>query len=86
MKAERTCIGCRKTASKASLVRINRSSTGDVVVDASGKAPGRGAYVCSRECFERVASSGRLAAALKVNVDREKSEALLRDLRVVTGR
>jgi Predicted nucleic-acid-binding protein implicated in transcription termination len=41
---ERTCVGCRGKASKHDLVRVARAD-GELVVDASGSAPGRGAYV-----------------------------------------
>jgi uncharacterized protein len=52
-------------------VRVVRTPAGDVQVDETGRANGRGAYICkSRDCWSRVlvdsrrSGSGRLAAAL----------------------
>ena len=42
---ERTCVGCRGKSSKRDLVRVARVRDGEVVLDPSGSAPGRGAYV-----------------------------------------
>ena len=42
---ERTCVGCRAKASKRDMIRVVRVGDGEAVVDPSGSAPGRGAYV-----------------------------------------
>ena len=44
---QRTCIECRKTDSKQQFIRIVRTPEGSVEYDPTGKANGRGAYVCS---------------------------------------
>lgn len=62
-KMERTCVGCRLVRPKAALVRIVRGPDGSVNVDHAGYAPGRGAYVCGRECL-RLARD-RLRRALR---------------------
>jgi predicted RNA-binding protein YlxR (DUF448 family) len=41
----RTCVACRREAGKRTLVRFTRNSEGVVVEDATGRAPGRGAYL-----------------------------------------
>ena len=46
---ERTCVGCRNRAPKASLIRIVRAPAGGVSVDPGGSAPGRGCYVHAEE-------------------------------------
>ena len=53
----RTCVGCRETVAKRSLVRVVRRSDGPKV-DTAGSAAGRGAYVharrsCLAAAFER---------------------------------
>ena len=64
---QRTCISCRQVQGKRQLVRVVRAATGQVRVDATGKQPGRGAYVhASRECWQLALAGGRLAHALKV--------------------
>ena len=48
----RTCIGCRNVRPKNEMIRIVRTKDGLVEPDITGKAEGRGAYVCKNaECF-----------------------------------
>lgn len=79
---ERTCVSCRETQAKRTLVRLVRSpAEGDshVTVDESGRAHGRGAYLCNRpECWERALRTGALARALKLQlspIDRQSLAA-----------
>ena len=44
----RKCVGCGEMKPKKELLRILRTETGEFVVDALGKANGRGAYLCRR--------------------------------------
>ncbi len=44
----RTCISCRETKSKRELLRVVRTPDGHVLIDATGKKSGRGAYLCAR--------------------------------------
>jgi uncharacterized protein len=68
---ERTCVGCRRSRPKNELIRLVRSADGGAIVDVAGRAPGRGAYVCSQRCAER--GKRRLAGALRSdNVDFEQ--------------
>ncbi len=69
--AERTCINCRRKAKKGELYRILRTPEGDVVFDRTGKANGRGAYVCSLACFTEAKKSGKLSRALRVKLANE---------------
>ena len=56
----RKCVGCGEMKPKKELLRILRTETGEFVVDALGKANGRGAYLCrSVECFQKADSYGR---------------------------
>jgi len=69
---QRTCIACRTTEAKRGLVRVVRTPEGRVVLDPTGKANGRGAYVHeSRACWELALKKDRLAHALKVAVPAE---------------
>jgi len=63
----RTCVACRTKTDKRRLVRIVRGACGDAAPDPTGRAPGRGAYLCSRfECWETGIGKGRLGRALKL--------------------
>ena len=48
------CIACRSGKLKVELIRLVRTKEGQLLVDRTGKAQGRGAYVCrNRECIEK---------------------------------
>jgi uncharacterized protein len=67
---QRTCVGCRKVLPKRSLLRLVRSGEG-IVIDPTGKMPGRGAYLHNlRLCWEKGLKSG-LAQALKTELKEE---------------
>ena len=42
---ERTCVGCRRKAPRAQLLRLVLTGSGDLSVDAGAVMPGRGAWV-----------------------------------------
>ena len=44
----RTCAVCREIHPKRAMIRVVRSADGTVAVDPTGKAPGRGTYLCDR--------------------------------------
>lgn len=79
---QRTCVGCRETLAKRSLIRVVRTQSG-LQVDPTGKIPGRGSYLHDRvSCWER-GLKGALAHALKVDLtdqDREVLQAFMATL------
>ena len=65
---QRTCIGCREVLSKRQLVRVVRQADGHARIDPTGKQPGRGAYVHTKQsCWQAALAGGRLAHALKIS-------------------
>ena len=73
----RTCTGCGSTSDKREFVRFVRAPDGEVDVDPSGKANGRGAYTCATlECFESALRKGRLASTLHVRLTEEDADRL----------
>ncbi len=76
----RTCVSCAVGSDKRALVRFVRTSEGDVHVDSSGKANGRGAYVCpTTECFDNAIVRRRLNSALRVNLREDDTDRLRRE-------
>ncbi|PKB71132.1 MAG: hypothetical protein BZY87_06945 [SAR202 cluster bacterium Io17-Chloro-G6] len=62
---ERSCVACGKKMAKSQLVRVVRSAQGSVAVDATGRAPGRGAYLCrTPDCWDRAVAKGTLGRSL----------------------
>ncbi|TMM14747.1 MAG: YlxR family protein [Actinobacteria bacterium] len=70
MAPRRTCVGCRRTTSPAALVRVVRTSTGDLAV--GRHQPGRGAWVCagSTRCVDLARRRDGFSRALRAPVDR----------------
>lgn len=65
----RTCVACRAAGDKRTLLRVVRAPDGRVSYDASGKANGRGSYVCaSVDCLALARKKGSFARALKCSV------------------
>jgi len=55
---------------KSELVRVVRTSTGAVMIDAEGNAPGRGAYLCAKQsCVEAARKKKRLSRVLRTSVE-----------------
>jgi hypothetical protein len=78
---QRTCIVCRETKNKRELIRVVRTPEGAVIVDPTGKANGRGAYVCRQSsCYEQGLKKERLAQALKVKLSPDEIVALQAEL------
>lgn len=63
---QRMCVGCQEMKNKKELLRVVRTPDGDVIIDSTGKKPGRGAYLCaSEQCFLKAYKEKRLERALK---------------------
>lgn len=68
----RMCIGCNEMKPKKELVRVVHSKTGEFSVDLTGKAAGRGAYICKKaECFEMLKKGKKLNRAFSCDVPEE---------------
>ena len=75
---ERTCIACRQIKSKKELTRLVRTADG-ILIDATGKKAGRGAYLCrSVQCWEIGLKGNRIEQALKVTLSEANREGLRR--------
>ncbi len=68
----RQCVGCREMKPKRELIRIIRTSEDEILVDATSKKNGRGAYICpNRECLDKAVKSKGLERSLKIAVPKE---------------
>ncbi len=77
----RMCMGCREKKPKKELLRVVKSPEGIVSADATGKAAGRGAYICpDAECLKRAMKSRALERELEVKIEQEVYDALLHSI------
>ena len=50
----RQCIGCGEMKSKKEMIRVIKTAEDQILLDATGRKNGRGAYLCpSMECFKK---------------------------------
>ncbi|MDY3249321.1 MAG: YlxR family protein [Candidatus Choladocola sp.] len=83
----RKCTGCQEMKSKKEMMRILRTSEGEIVLDTTGRKNGRGAYVCcSMECFEKAVKNKGLERSLKVKVPEETYMSLKKEIESIEKR
>ena len=79
--ALRQCIGCGEMKSKKEMIRVLRTAEGEILIDATGRKNGRGAYLCpSCECLKKAVKSKGLDRSFKMAVPREVYEALEKEM------
>jgi len=65
----RSCVACRTARPQRELLRVVRAPGGQVGLDATGRANGRGAYVCrDATCIATATSRGALARSLTATI------------------
>ncbi len=65
----RQCTGCREMKNKKEMIRVLKTAEGEILLDATGKKNGRGAYLCfSRDCLEKAIKSHGLERSLKAPI------------------
>ena len=75
---QRLCSGCQAFHDKKAMTRVVRKPDGEVALDPTGKAAGRGGYVCkSADCIQRAKTGKGLDRALKTAVPSSIYELLL---------
>ncbi len=68
----RRCVGCNEQKSKKEFVRVIRTPEGEILLDESGKANGRGVYLCpQKSCLQKARKAKRLERNLKVAIPDE---------------
>ena len=77
----RQCTGCREMKSKKEMIRVLRTSENEIILDATGKKNGRGAYICpSMACFEKAVKSRGLERSFKMAIPKEVYESLKKEM------
>lgn len=80
-KPERRCAGCSEHREKNELIRVVRSPEGEVSLDYTGKASGRGVYICrDAACLKKARRARRFESSLKVEIPEAVYERLEREL------
>ena len=73
----RMCVSCREMQPKKELLRVVRTPEGAVILDTTGRANGRGAYLCKKStCLEKAIKSRALERALETKIELETYDTL----------
>lgn len=66
----RQCVSCREAKEKKAMLRVVKTAEGKVFIDFSGKASGRGAYVCDNpDCIKKLKKCRQLDRVFACKVD-----------------
>lgn len=66
----RQCIACREAKEKKLMLRVVKTAEGNVFLDFSGKASGRGAYICDNpDCIARLKKNKLLDRVFACRID-----------------
>lgn len=73
----RTCIGCNEIKPKKELIRVVKNKENQIFIDKTGKANGRGAYLCNNlECLEKAIKTKKLERTFEATIEPEIYEGL----------
>lgn len=76
----RRCVGCMESKPKNELVRI-ACYEGEVTVDPTGKAKGRGVYLCpDKSCMEKARKRRSLQRNFEIEISEEKLQNIFTEL------
>ena len=77
----RQCIGCQEMKNKKEMIRVIKTAEGEIMLDATGRKNGRGAYLCpSMECFRQATKGKGLERSFKMAIPKEVYEALEKEM------
>lgn len=78
MEPLRMCVICRNMLPKSELVRVVKNSEGDIFVDETRKANGRGAWLCKTPaCLAKLKKNKPFHRAFSGNVSEEVYEKVI---------
>ena len=80
----RKCLGCGEMKEKRQLLRVVHTKDGTTSVDLTGKASGRGAYLCRNvACFDTARKARRFEKAFSGRLDEAVFDTLREQIMLV---
>ena len=81
---QRQCIGCGEMKGKKEMIRVIKTAEGEILLDATGRKNGRGAYLCpSEECLKKAIKNKGLERSFKMAIPKEVYESLEKEMEVL---
>ena len=76
----RMCVACHESKPKKEMLRVVKPKEGDAFIDFTGKAAGRGAYVCDNpDCIRKRKKARLLNKAFSSEIPAEVYEKIEED-------
>ena len=80
----RKCVGCQEMKNKKEMIRVIRTSEGEILLDATGRKNGRGAYLCpDSNCLAKAVKNKGLERSFKQAIPKEVYEELEKEMEVL---
>lgn len=77
----RQCIGCGEMKPKKEMIRVIKTPEDTIMIDATGKKNGRGAYICpSGECLKKAIKSKGLERSFKMSIPKAVYDQLTKEM------
>ena len=77
----RQCLGCGEMRPKKEMLRVIKTPEDEIKLDPTGRANGRGAYICTdTACLDKACKSKGLERSLKCKIPAEVYDALKKEL------
>lgn len=73
----RKCVGCGQSKAKKELIRVVKNQQEQIFLDITGKANGRGVYICNNvDCLNKAKKSKAINRSFKCDVPNEVFDKL----------
>lgn len=80
----RRCTGCGEMKNKKEMFRVLKTPEDEIILDATGRKNGRGAYLCpSSVCLGQAIKSRGLERSLKVSIPETVYEELKKEMAAI---
>ena len=78
----RQCLGCNEHKPKKELIRIVGEGEHDLKIDATGKANGRGVYLCPKgDCFAMARKKRAISRSLEMEISSQVLDRIFEELK-----
>ena len=78
---QRKCVACGKYDERENMIRITKTTYGEVVVNGNSKVFGRSAYICyNKACIENAFKKNRLQRVLKTQIQEDLKGKITNEL------
>ena len=79
---QRMCIVCKQMFDKKEVVRVVKDGE-NLSVDSTGKKNGRGAYVCTNNCVDKIKKTHALERAFKITVSSQQYDDIVEEIKKI---